>query len=147
MSKLHDYEIKDEMGSGAYGAVYRAWQPAVGREVAVKVIRPEHAKEAGFAARFAAEAQLVVKLEHTHIVPIYDCWQDEKGAYLVMRLLRGGSLKDRLREGPLALNNVFGLVDDTCGALVAAHEKGVVHRDPKPSNRRIGNVTRSSLGV
>jgi serine/threonine-protein kinase len=67
MSNLHDYEIKDEIGSGAYGAVFRAWQPAVGREVAIKVIRPEHASEPEFVQRFEAEAQMVARLEHSRM--------------------------------------------------------------------------------
>ena len=114
LNKVRDYELKGEMGSGAYGTVYRAWQPAVGRQVAVKVIRPEHASQPEFVHRFETEAQLVARLEHPHIVPVYDYWRDESGAYLVMRLLGGGSLKDRLKEGPLTIKDVARLVEDIC---------------------------------
>ena len=76
-------------------------QPSVGREVAVKVVRPELADDPRFVQRFEAEAQLVARLEHPHVVPLYDYWRRPGGAFLVFRLLRGGSLSQRIAEGPL----------------------------------------------
>ena len=89
------YELKEEIGAGAYGVVHRAHQAAAGRDVAIKIILPTYADQPDFAARFDAEAKLVARLEHPHIVPLYDTWRDENGAHLVMRLLRG-----RYSQGP-----------------------------------------------
>ena len=81
MKQFRDYELKEEMGTGAYGSVFRATQPGMDRDVAVKVIQPRHASEASFFTRFEAEAQLVAQLEHPHIVPVHDYWRDEDNAY------------------------------------------------------------------
>ena len=96
---LRGYELRDVIGEGAYGLVYRAYQPAVGREVAVKVIRPELANDPRFIRSFETEAQTVASLEHPHILPLYDYWREPDAAYLVTRLMRGGSLADRLGNG------------------------------------------------
>ena len=85
---IRGYEFVEQIGSGGFGAVYRAYQPAVDRQVAVKVILPEFARHPDFVARFEAEARTVAKLEHPHIVPLYDYWHDEQGAFLVMRYLK-----------------------------------------------------------
>ena len=121
------YELKECLGEGAYGAVYRAFQPQVGREVAVKVILPEFANRPEFIHRFESEAQLVAQLEHIHIVPLYDYWREPDGAYLVMRLMKGGSLADSLRErGPWEPAEAVRLVDQVASALQAAHQQGYI---------------------
>jgi serine/threonine protein kinase len=97
---LKGYELLERLGNGGFGAVYRAYQSTIGREVAVKVILPHFANQPDFIRRFEAEAQLIARLEHLHIVPLYDYWREPDGAYLVMRWLRGGSAKDALKEGP-----------------------------------------------
>src|ERR1051326_7057114 len=99
---IKGYELQQELGEGGFGAVYRAYQPAVKREVAIKIILPEFANKPDFIRRFETEAQLVARLEHIHIVPLYDFWRDPEGAYLVMRLLTGGSLRSVLKRGPLS---------------------------------------------
>src|SRR5258706_10293270 len=96
---IKGYEFKVCIGAGGFGAVYRAYQPAVGREVAIKVILPQHANEADFIRRFEVEAQLVARLENPHIVPLYDYWREPDGAFLVMRWLRG-NLRGALQRGP-----------------------------------------------
>ncbi len=131
---LPGYELAEVIGEGAFGSVYRAVQPSVGREVAVKVIRAELADDPRFVQRFEAEAQLVARIEHPHVVPLYDFWRRPGGAFLVFRLLRGGSLTDREAKGPLGLAEASRLVDELGGALLAAHALGVVHRDVKPAN-------------
>lgn len=86
------YELMERVGAGGFGAVYRAYQTTVGREVAVKIILPGHANKPDFIRCFESEAQIVARLEHMHIVPLYDYWRDPDGAYLVMRYFQGGSL-------------------------------------------------------
>ena len=128
-------ELLETIGSGGFGVVYRAYQPTVDREVAVKVILPEFAEHPDFVARFEAEARTVAKLEHPHIVPLYDYWRDDESAYLVMRFIRGGSLRDELESsGALPLEQVRQAFNHICDALQAAHDQGVIHRDLKPEN-------------
>jgi transcriptional regulator with XRE-family HTH domain len=98
---IRGYALGEKLGAGGFGAVYRAVQPLVEREVAIKIILPQYADHPDFIRRFEAEAQLIARLEHPHIVPLYDYWREPGGAYLVMRLLRGGSLHQQLQRGPL----------------------------------------------
>ena len=134
--RLRGYVVGELLGEGAFGAVYRATQPGLGREVALKVIGAELADDASFVRRFEAEAQLVSRLEHPHIVPLYDFWREPGGAYLVFRLLRGGSAAEALvRDGPWLLDRVDRLVDEVGGApWWPPTRAGVVHRDVKPGN-------------
>lgn len=132
---VRGFELRERIGGGAFGVVYRAYQPSVGREAAVKVVRPELVNQTEFVQRFEAEAQVVAQLEHPHIVPLYDYWRDPDGAFLVTRWLRGGSLRAALdRRDPWELDATMTLVDQVGGALSYAHRHGVVHRDLKPSN-------------
>jgi WD40 repeat protein/serine/threonine protein kinase/DNA-binding XRE family transcriptional regulator len=131
---LKGYELQEQLGAGGFGAVYRAVQPGVGREVAAKIIRPEFANHPDFIRRFGAEAQLVARLEHPYIVPLYDYWRESGGAYLVMRYMRGGSLHAALRAGSWPLGRAARLLDQVGAALAFAHRHGVVHRDIKPAN-------------
>ena len=148
--RLPGYEIRDEVGSGAFGIVHRAYQPSVGREVAIKIIRPEYANSVDFIRRFEVEAQLVARLEHPHIVPMHDYWREPDGAYLVMRSLGGGSLAERLRTAPVSLVEADDLVRAIGSALDYAHRHGVAHRDLKPSNVLFdddGNAYLTDFGV
>ncbi|PJF20353.1 MAG: serine/threonine protein kinase, partial [Phototrophicales bacterium] len=95
---IKSYQINKLIGEGGYGVVYRAEQKAVLREVAIKVILPRYANSPEFIRRFESEAQVVARLEHPHIVPLYDFWREPNSAFLVMRYLRGGSLRDRIDE-------------------------------------------------
>ena len=131
---LPGYELREEVGSGAFGVVHRAYQPSVGREVAIKIVRPEYANDPQFIRRFEVEAQLVARLEHPHIVPLHDYWRNPDGAYLVMRWLGGGTLKDEVAEGNLTIDQAHSLLIDIGPALAFAHRRGVVHRDIKLSN-------------
>ncbi len=131
---IRGYQLGEKIGAGSFGAVYRAVQPLVEREVAIKIILPQYANHPDFIRRFEAEAQLVARLEHPHIVPLYDYWREPGVAYLVMRLLRGGSLHDLIERGPVPLDQIAHLLEQLCSALQAAHRAGVVHRDLKPSN-------------
>ena len=147
---VRGYELKEEIGSGAYGAIHRAIQPAVEREVAVKVINRKHAADPEFIRRFESEAQTVARLEHPYIVPLYDYWRDPEGAYLVMRYMRGGSLLDQLRDSPWSLERIAGMLDQLAGAFSVAHNQGIVHRDIKPGNILLdeaGNCYLADFGI
>ena len=133
--RVRGYELVERIGEGANGVVYRAVQPTLGRDVAVKVIHRGLANQPEFIRRFEQEAQLVARLEHPHIVPLHDYWRGPEGAYLAMRYVRGGSLKDRLETtGPLTAAEARLLVEQICSALAFAHRQGVVHRDVRPRN-------------
>src|SRR5690606_16070344 len=131
---IKGYELRDRIGGGGFGEVYRAYQTLLKREVAVKIILPQHANQPEFIRRFEVEAELVARLEHPHIVPLFDYWRDSGGAYLVMRLLRGGSLEDLIEHGPIDPATTAQLLDQIAAALNVAHRNGVVHRDLKPAN-------------
>jgi WD40 repeat protein/serine/threonine protein kinase len=131
---LKGYELTERIGAGGFGAVYKAYQPLVKRDVAVKVILPNYTNNAEFVRRFEAEAQLVANLEHPYIVPLYDFWRDADGAFLVMRWLRGGSMQAVIRRGHWPLTDIPRVLDQITGALAVAHRNGVIHRDIKPEN-------------
>ena len=128
---LRGYRLLERVGTGSFGTVWRAIQPEVGRDVAVKAIHPHLANDPDFIRRFEAEAQLVARLEHPHVVPLYDYWREPSAAYLGMRFLRGGSLADALDTGALEIERAARLLDQVSSALAAAHRQGVVHRDVK----------------
>lgn len=148
---IRSYEIREKIGEGGSGAVYRAYQPTVDREVAVKVILPQYANEPEFARRFENEARLVARLEHPHIIPLHDYWQDDNGAFLVMRFLKGGSLRHMLkRHGAISVAQTVRLLEQVGEALTVAHQTGVIHRDLKPDNILLderGNAYLSDFGI
>jgi len=131
---IRGYALAERIGMGGMGSVYRAVQPNVEREVAVKIILPAFANHPDFIRRFEAEAQLVARLEHPHIVPLYDYWREPGVAYLVMRLLRGGNVQNLIGQGPVPIEITAHMLEQICSALNAAHRIGVIHRDLKPAN-------------
>jgi WD40 repeat protein len=148
--EIRGYLLHERIGAGAYGAVFRATQRHVNRDVAIKVILAEHANRPSFIRRFEAEAHIVAQLEHFHIVPLYDYWREPKGAYLVMRLMHGGSLAGFLASETLDLPEISNIFEQICSALTAAHRKGVIHRDLKPANILLdesGNAYLSDFGI
>ncbi|MCA9945165.1 MAG: protein kinase, partial [Anaerolineales bacterium] len=140
------FQLAELIGSGGFGVVYRAIQPSVQRDVAVKIILPRFANHPTFIRRFEAEAHLVARLEHPHIVPLYDYWREPGAAYLIMRLLRAGSLDSVLKEGPLDLSAFRRIVRQVGSALSVAHASNVVHRDIKPANILLDDAQNAYLG-
>jgi DNA-binding SARP family transcriptional activator len=132
--RLRGYHLIEPIGVGSTSTVHRATQPGVDREVAVKVIPAERARDPEFVRRFEAEVSAVARLEHPHVVPIIDHWRDPEGAYVVMRLLRGGSASMRARQGPMATADVQRVVVEVGGALAVAHARGIVHGDLGPGD-------------
>jgi len=146
---IRGYDIHEELGRGSYGVVFRASQPAIGRDVAVKVIPARYADDIAFIRRFEAEAQTIARLEHPQIVPLYDYWREPGSAYLVMRYLRGGNLRAALGQ-PWDAGRVARLLDQVAAALAVAHRHGVVHRDVKPANILLdedGNAYLTDFGI
>lgn len=149
--QVGNYHILEKIGSGGFGEVYRAHELTVDREVAIKVILPEHVRNQEFQQRFESEARLVAKLEHPHIIPLYNFWQDDQGAFLVMRYVRGGSLREIIRkQGALSLAQTTRIIGQITDALTTAHQAGVIHRDLKPENILLdlhGNAYLTDFGI
>ena len=139
------FQLGEKIGSGGFGIVYRAVQPIVERDVAVKIVLPRYANHPNFIRRFEAEAQLIARLEHPHIVPLYDYWREPGAAYLIMRFLRGGSLEEQLKRGPIPLEKVTQYAQQIGLALDMAHRNGVIHRDIKPANILLDEETNAYL--
>src|SRR5215207_9268983 len=147
---IKGYQLRDRLGAGGFGAVYKAYQTVVERDVAIKIILPGLANQPDFIRRFETEAQVIARLEHPCIVPLYDYWRDPDGAYLVMRWLRGGSLADLLTRGPLDLETISRLLDQMTSALALAHRSNIIHRDIKPGNILLdedGNAYLADFGI
>ncbi len=139
------YELRELLGMGGMGAVYRAYQKALNRAVAVKILPASLAMEKDFVERFHREAETVAVLEHPHIIPVYDYGVQEGTSYIVMRLLTGGTLADRftrrdVKHQPLpTLNDIADLLNQLAGAFDYAHSLGIIHRDIKPNNIMFDN--------
>lgn len=135
--QIKDFIVQERIGRGAYTMVYRAFQPTMSRDVAVKIIRVATTSSVNedFQARFDREAKILAELEHLHILPVYDYGIVEDVAFLTMRLVRGGTLADLLEEkGRLDLNEAAHIISQVARALGHAHNRGILHRDLKPEN-------------
>jgi len=140
------YEIKKLLGVGGMGQVYRANDPRLEREVAIKVLSTALADEPGYLERFIREARAVAKLNHPHIVPVYDFGEQGGLTYLVMPLISGGTLREYLTHRHiLPLSEALSITEQVASALQYAHERGLVHRDVKPANILISDEGRALL--
>ena len=134
------YELRELLGFGGMGAAYLGFQKSLERKVAVKVLFPGLAAEPGYIERFYREAKTAAALEHSHIVPIYDYGVQGDISYVVMRLLTGGTLEQRITQRmsadrPLpSYGEISELLKQLASALDYAHSRGVIHRDIKPGN-------------
>jgi serine/threonine-protein kinase len=145
------YLLRERLGAGGMGEVWRAGDELLHRTVAVKLILPALVDEPGFVRRFLAEARAMASVQHPGVVAIHDFHADDNGAYLVMEYVEGESLSGLLaRTGRLSAERAMDLVRQTALALQAAHDRGIVHRDVKPANllvRPDGTVALTDFGI
>jgi len=132
--KIGRYKIKEELGHGEMGAVYRAFDPSFNREVAIKVLPIELMRNLKILARFRRELKMIALLEHPAIVPVYDVGEENGQPYYVMRYMSGGSLRRWINGGKLSLQDTADIVERIALGLEYAHRKGIVHRDLSPDN-------------
>jgi eukaryotic-like serine/threonine-protein kinase len=135
--KLGPYEILSLLGAGGMGEVYRATDTKLKREVAIKVLPEAVGQDPERLARFEREAQILGSLNHPHIAAIHGIEESTPVKALVMELVDGGTLQDRLDSGPIPVEEALPIARQIADALEAAHEKGIVHRDLKPANVKI----------
>ena len=133
-TKLAHYEILEPIGKGGMGEVYRARDGKLGRDVAIKVLPEEFAKDKERLARFEREAKLLASLNHPNIAIIHGFEESDGVKALVLELVEGPTLADRISKGPIPIDEALPIAKQIAEALEAAHEAGVIHRDLKPAN-------------
>jgi WD40 repeat protein/tRNA A-37 threonylcarbamoyl transferase component Bud32 len=131
---LDEYHLVEIIGSGGMSAVYRAYQEELERNVAVKVLSSQLATDTSYITRFNQEAKIAASLEHSHIVPVYDFGIRDEMMYVVMRLLTGGTLRDKMRGDAMNPHEAMAIITAVAQALDYAHGRNIVHRDVKPGN-------------
>ncbi len=144
------YEVINELGRGGMAIVYLARDPSMKRQVAIKVLPRQFTFDPQFRDRFQLEAEVVATLEHDSIVPVYDFGEHEDQPFLVMRYMPGGTLSNRLDNGPLPTAEIQAVFSRIGAALDHAHRMGVIHRDIKPGNFLFdaqGNASLSDFGI
>src|SRR5438128_9074329 len=144
-TQLGPYEILSPLGAGGMGEVYRARDTRLEREVAIKVLPTDFAKDADRLRRFEQEARATSALNHPNILTIYDIGTHDGAPYIVSELLLGETLRERMTEGPLPVRKAIDFAVQIARGLAAAHEKGVVHRDLKPENVFVTNDGRIKI--
>jgi ligand-binding sensor domain-containing protein len=147
---LGPYQITNQIGKGGMATVYKAYQASMDRYVALKVVAGQLTDDPNFMQRFRQEARLIARLEHPHILPVYDFGEADDIPYMVMRFLDAGTLTERLDTGQLALTEIDRIFSQLADALEYAHENGVIHRDIKPSNAMLdkrGEVFLTDFGI
>lgn len=147
---LGQYQIRDQLGQGGMATVYLAYQPSIDRTVAIKVMPTYFMHDPSFLQRFEREVKVIARLQHPRIVPVFDYGQVEGRPYIVMAYMPSGTLADRIKEGPLPLQEAARLVEQIAEGLDHAHREGVIHRDFKPSNVLLdknGNAHLADFGI
>jgi serine/threonine-protein kinase len=134
---LGTHEIIALLGKGGMGEVYRARDTKLKREVAIKILPQEFSRDPARVNRFQREAEVVASLNHPNIAAIYDVQEANDRRFLVLELVEGETLAERVQRGRIPVEEVLDIAKHICEALEAAHEKGVVHRDLKPANVKI----------
>jgi serine/threonine protein kinase len=140
LGRLGNYQVTEVIGSGGFGVVLKAFEPALNRHVAIKVLSPQLANSGAARRRFAREAQAAAAVVHEHVVAIHSVAENDGLPYLVMSYIPGCSLQERLDEqGPLEVKEILRIGMQVAGGLAAAHAQGLVHRDIKPANILLEN--------
>ncbi|HMR67143.1 MAG TPA: protein kinase, partial [Anaerolineae bacterium] len=149
--RLGPYQVLGPLGEGGMAAVYKAFQPGVERNVALKILPRVLAKDEQFVARFEREARVLANLQHPHILPVFDYGQEDGYTYITMPMVKSGTLSQLLKQGePLPLAQIEKLIGQIGDALDYAHGQGIVHRDIKPSNVLLderGNCLLTDFGI
>src|SRR2546425_3603224 len=136
-AQLGCHEITALIGKGGMGEVYRARDTKLKREVAIKILSDEFSRDADRVSRFRREAEVLALLNHPNIAAIYDLEETNGSRYLVLELVEGETLAERIARGAIPVVEALSIAKSICEALEAAHEKGVIHRDLKPANIKI----------
>ena len=136
-TRLGAYEIQSLIGSGGMGEVYRARDSRLNRDVAIKVLPADVAADHDRLARFEREAQVLASLNHSNIANIHGVDDSSGTPALVMELVDGPTLADRIAKGPIPLDEALPIAKQIAEALEAAHEQGIIHRDLKPANIKV----------
>jgi serine/threonine-protein kinase len=136
-SRIGPYEIKSPAGAGGMGVVLRARDTALQRDVALKLLPDHFAQDAERLARFQREAQVLAALNHSNIAQIYGLESATTSPCIVMEFVEGETLQERLKRGPIPLDEALKIAAQIAAALEAAHEKGIIHRDLKPANIKV----------
>ncbi len=147
---IRDYQIIRKVGEGGQGVVYLAQHTASGRDVSLKVIRPELARDPDTVRRFQMEAVIAFRLKHPNIVPLVDYWHDERGVFVINRWMPGGSLRDQFLPSGWDAPRTARMLAQLADALTAAHNIDIVHRDLKPDNILFdeqGNAYLTDFGI
>src|SRR5205807_647801 len=136
-TKLGRYEIRSQIGAGGMGEVYRARDEKLNRDVAIKILPEAFAQDSDRLARFKREAQVLASLNHPNIAAIYGLEESDGLRALVMELVEGPTLAERIAAGPFPVDEALVIAKQIAEALEVAHERGIIHRDLKPANVKV----------
>src|SRR5262245_21347640 len=136
-TKLAHYEITSHLGSGGMGDVYQATDKKLSRSVAIKFLPEVFSHDTERVARFQREARVLASLNHANIAAIHGLEEIDSRHFLVMELVSGETLAERIKRGPIPVEESLQIAKQICEALEAAHEKGIIHRDLKPANIKV----------
>jgi len=136
-ARVGSYEILSALGAGGMGEVYRAHDTKLGRDVAIKILPYAFLADPERVARFQREARTLASLNHPHIGGIYGLEEADGITALVLELVEGPTLADRIGQGPISIDEAWPIAKQIAEALETAHEQGIIHRDLKPSNIKV----------